>query len=268
MVRLAQRTNPTNDYILVSKIRIDPTYQRDTVPRWVNRLVANWDRYSIGMICVSLRDDGFYYVLDGQHRFAAAVELGIDLLPAEIWHRLAIPDEARIFVARNDTRPVRLIDKFLASVKGGEPDQCEILKIVHAAGWEINRDTRDGNVRAVGVLERIYGASPDDTKERRPDHLRSTLETVRRAWGLDQDGVAGFLLDGLGRVFIRYDDQINGDQLVRKLSKYDGGPTALVGRSKTLRGMVRSTVPSCVAELIVETYNRGLRTKKLAAWRS
>ncbi len=268
MVRLTQRTNPTNDYILVSRIRVDPTYQRDTVPGWVDRLVANWNRNSIGMICVSLRDDGFYYVLDGQHRFAAAVELDIDLLPAEIWHKITVSEEARMFVARNDTRYVKRVDKFLASVEGGEPDQCEILKIVHAAGWEVNRGSHDGTVRAVAVLERIYGASLNGTKERRPDHLRSTLETVRRAWGLNQDGVAGSLLDGLGRVFIRYDDQINNDQLVRKLSKFGGGPTALVGESKLLRGFIHSSIPNCVAELIVETYNRGLRTKKLAAWRA
>ena len=269
MVRLAQRPNPTNDYILVSKIRVDHTYQRGITPRWVQELVANWNETSAGIICVSLRKDGFYYVIDGQHRYAAAKELDIDLLPAEIWHRLVVPEEARMFVERNNTRGIRKIDKFLAAIKSGSPDQCEILKIAHAAGWEINDNQKqDGAIRAVAALERVYGASSDQTKTRRPDDLRSTLETVRRAWGLDKDGVSGYLLDGLGRFFIRYGDQIDGDILIRKLSKYAGGPLALVGRSRELQSFVRSTVPNCVAELIVETYNRGLRTNKLATWRT
>ena len=269
MARLTQRTNPTNDYIPVSKIRVDHIYQRDTTPRWVQELVANWDRNSIGMICVSIRKDGIYYVLDGQHRVEAARELDVDLLPAEIWHNLAVSDEARMFVQRNNTRGIRRIDKFLAAVESGSPDQCNILKIAHAAGWEISdTQSQDGAIRAVVALERVYGASSNRTKDRRPDELRSTLETVRRAWGLDKDGVAGYLLDGLGRFLIRYGDQIDRDILVRKLSKYHGGPTALIGRSKELQSFVRTTVPNCVAELIVETYNRGLRTKKLAAWRA
>ena len=263
------RSNPTNDYISVVKIRTDPTYQRDANPRWVERLATGWDRNSIGMICVSVREDGLYYVIDGQHRVEAARTLDVDLLPAEIWHRLTISEEARMFVQRNTTRGVKRVTMFLSSVEAGTPDQCEILKIVHAAGWEVNDNANnDGTIRAVGVLERIYGVSTNGTKDRRPNELRTTLETVKRAWGADQDAVAGFLLDGLGRFFIRYGDQIDGDLLVRKLSKYDGGPRALVGRSKELRGFVRSTVPNCVAELVVETYNRGLRTKKLAAWRT
>jgi len=268
MARLPH-TNPTNDYIPVSKIRVDLVYQRDTNPRWVRELVETWDENSVGIICVSLRKDGFYYVLDGQHRVEAAKELGIDLLPAEIWTRLAASDEARMFGGRNNTRTVRKMDRFLAAVEAGSPDQCEIVKIAYASEWEINDDPQmDGAIRAVAALERVYGASSDPTKVRRPDDLRSTLETVRRAWGSDKDGVAGFLIDGLGRFFIRYGDQVDGDLLIRKLSKYDGGPLALVGRSKELRGFVRTTVPNCVAELIVETYNRGLRTKKLAAWRA
>ncbi len=263
------RSNPTNDYILVTKIRTDPAYQRETNPRWVERLATGWHRNGMGTICVSLREDGLYYVIDGQHRVEAARTLDVDLIPADIWHNLDVSDEARMFVERNTTLGVKRIDRFLASVKAGTPDQCDILKIVHAAGWEVSDNANnDGNIRAVGVLERIYGVSANGTKDRRPNELRTTLETVKRAWGADQDAVAGFLLDGLGRFFIRYGDQIDGDLLVRKLSKYDGGPRALVGRSKELRGFVRSTVPNCVAELIVEIYNRGLRTTKLAMWRT
>jgi len=267
MARLT-KTNPTNDYIAIADIRVDPIYQRGCVPAWVSRLADRWDENAIGMICVSRRSDGLFYVIDGQHRYEAALRVGVDLLPAEIWHNLTVPEEAAMFLQRNDARAVRAFDKFLAAVEAGSPDQCDILKIVHAAGWELGDQDADGTIRAVNALERVYGATADETKDRRPEALRVTLETLKRAWGSDQDAAAGYLLDGLGKFIIRYDDQIDLDVLIRKLSKYDGGPTALVGRSKELRSFIRTTVPNCVAELIVELYNTGLRTRKLSAWRT
>lgn len=260
--------NPTTDYISVGSIAIDPLYQRAVESRWVRHLADNWDDNAVGLICVSLRADGLHYVIDGQHRHAAAQQLGLEYLPAEVWRNLSIPEEALMFLQRNEVRPVRRVDKFLAAVEAGSPDQCEILKLVEAAGWQISDESRDGNIRAVAALERIYGASSDASKERRPEALRVTLEIVRHAWGLDQDGTSGFLLDGLGKVVIRYGEQLDIESLIRKLSKYNGGPLALVGRSKELRSFINTTVPNCVAEMIVEVYNTGLRTTRLAAWRS
>lgn len=267
MARLSRKT-PNTDYIPVDRIRVDPAYQRDIKLTWVKYLGDNWDERAIGLICVSERADSYYYVLDGHHRVEAARRLEIEFLPAEVWQGLTEPEEAEMFLQRNNDLTVRRVDKFLASVTAGRADQCEIIKIVEDSGWVISDDDYDGHIRAVAALERVYGASDNPDKERRPEVLRTTLEVVRRAWGLDQDGVAGFLIDGLGRFLIRYWEQVDVDRLIRKLSKYEGGPTALVGRSKELRAFIRTTVPNCVAEMIVETYNIGLRTNKLPAWRT
>lgn len=64
--------NPTTDYISVGSIAIDPLYQRAVESRWVRHLADNWDDNAVGLICVSLRADGLHYVIDGQHRHAAA----------------------------------------------------------------------------------------------------------------------------------------------------------------------------------------------------
>lgn len=267
MARLARKT-PNTDYIPVDRIRVDPAYQRDIKPTWVSYLAESWDDRAVGLICVSERIDGYFYVLDGHHRVEAARRLDIEFIPAEVWLRLTPSEEAEMFLQRNNDLNVRRVDKFLAAVTAGRSDQCEIIKIVEDAGWVISDSDNDGQIRAVAALERIYGASTDLDKQRRPEALRTTLEVVRRAWGFDQDGVAGFLLDGLGRFLIRYWEQVDIDRLIRKLSKYEGGPTALVGRSKELRAFIRTTVPNCVAEMLVETYNVGLRTNKLPGWRS
>lgn len=260
--------NPTFEKVPVRLIKVDPAYQRELKNSHVFRLADNWEGRKAGAIAVSLRPDGFYYAFDGQHRLAAAKERGIEELWCEVWRNLVPSDEAGLFFARNDDLNVRAFDKFRALVEAGDPDRCEIAKIVHDTGWALGDNDQDGQIRAVSALERVYGVSRNSDAERHPDRLRTTLEVIHRAWGYDQDGVAGFLLDGLGKVIGRYGDQLDHEMLIRKLSKYPGGPTALVGRSKELRAFINTTVPNCVAELIVETYNKGLRRTQITGWRS
>lgn len=268
MARLARQPNPTYDYVDVDQIRVDPKYQREETPGWITWLAEHWKDSAVGVLTVSRRADGLYYVIDGQHRLAAARRTGRHLVPCEIWANLSDSEEADKFLDLNTTRNVRAIDRFRAAVEAGHPDQCEIQKIVHDAGWHISDESHDAAIRAVAALEEVYGASKNPDKERHPDTLTLTLHVVTKAWGFDRDATAGFLLQGLGRFLHRYNELVDVDVLIRKLAKYDGGPLALVGRSKELRALVRTTVPNCVAEMLVEVYNVGLRTTRLPAWRS
>jgi hypothetical protein len=264
---VTKKANPVHDYIDIGLLELDRAYQRILNSSWVKGLVETWDDGALGMLCVSLRADGKYYIIDGQHRFFAALALGVEFLPCEIWTGLLPSDEARMFVERNTRRTVPAFAKFRAAVEAGAPDQCEIQKIVEAAGWRLAEEGGDGKIRAVAALERAYGANGKD-EVRHPDRLRTTLEILHRAWGYDRDAVAGHLVDGLWRVVGRYGDELDHDTLIRKLAKYSGGPLALIGRAKELRSFINTSVPNAVAEIVVEAYNRGLRTTQLPGWRS
>lgn len=264
---VTKKSNPVHDYIPVSKLRVDPAYQRGLKAPHVKRLADGWDENAVGLLCVSLRSDGLYYIIDGQHRHAGGLTVGVEYLPCEVWHGLTPSEEAAMFIERNATLNVRAFDKFRAAVEAGKPDQCEIQKVVESAGWILAEDQGDRKIRAVASLERVYGAGRED-EPRHPERLRTTLEVLHRAWGYDQDAASGHLIDGLGRVVGRYGDELDHEVLIRKLAKYPGGPLALVGRAKELRAFINTTVPNCVAELIVETYNRGLRSSQVTGWRA
>lgn len=57
--------------IPVSEIKIDAGYQRRLREK-VNKMVANWDYNLCDVVLVSYRNNKFY-VIDGQHRVAAAI---------------------------------------------------------------------------------------------------------------------------------------------------------------------------------------------------
>ena len=67
---------PSLEFRPIPDLHIDPTYQRsiDTAPSQtlIRRIAVHWDWGLCQPLTVAKRDDGMLYVIDGQHRLAAA----------------------------------------------------------------------------------------------------------------------------------------------------------------------------------------------------
>ena len=59
------------------KLKIDTRYQRVAVQDTVNGLAKDWNPCFAGVLYVSKRKNGSFYVIDGQHRMLAAKSLGL-----------------------------------------------------------------------------------------------------------------------------------------------------------------------------------------------
>lgn len=130
-----------------SELEIDDSYQRTTEApssQLLIRKIANgWDWRMCLPLVVSKREDAFY-VIDGQHRLAAAKLRGdIPYLPCCISTYGSVADEAAMFVAMNRTRKaIGQLDDFHASIASGDADAIAIEKLVRDAGLTISRTTR------------------------------------------------------------------------------------------------------------------------------
>jgi hypothetical protein len=104
-------------------------YQRAGSSRAINRIVENgWDEGLQSVLLVSAQTMN---ILDGGHRAEAARRLGIEQLPALVYHGLSIQDEAKYFVEFNRLRrPVGLRTRQKASLVFGEHDAVEAQKII------------------------------------------------------------------------------------------------------------------------------------------
>lgn len=105
-------------------MRIDPSYQRPAKER-VEKIAKQWDDMKANLIHVSLRQDGLFYVMDGNHTRLAAEKVGKESLPCRVYVGLTRQDEARIFSELNT-----------ASKK---PSFAEILKARAAAGYDLEK---------------------------------------------------------------------------------------------------------------------------------
>jgi hypothetical protein len=111
--------------------------------------------------------DGGLYVVDGQHRLAAAVMRGdIPQLPCVVSHFDSAEQEAAAFVALNQQRrPLNALDLFKAALPPATWKRLQIKLCLDEAGLQLSKHTNNqlmkaghiGNIGGLQRCERIYG---------------------------------------------------------------------------------------------------------------
>ncbi|WP_257540579.1 DUF6551 family protein [Sphingobium sp. CFD-1] len=130
-----------------SELSLDDSYQRatdsSTSQTLIRKIAHNWDWRMCLPLVVSKRDDGTLWVIDGQHRLAAATLRGdIQYLPCCVAVYGSVADEAAMFVAMNRTRKaMNRLDDFHAATASGDSEALEIAKLITDAGFTVSRRT-------------------------------------------------------------------------------------------------------------------------------
>lgn len=253
------RKRQSTDHLPFSSLSFDPAYQRQVIPARVRWLVANWDLSKVGVVTVSIRlnDPKKAYVVDGQHRVRAAMELGLadTKVLCHIYRDLTKEEEARHFLSSNDVRPVTPFDKYRAGIVANNPVAIGVKKVAEGHGWKITGATGDGSIACVSELMKLYA--------RDPDILDTTLNVLTEAWGTRAEAVERPIITGLSNILARYNGELDRGVLVKKLGKYRGGPGALAGDARGLSDIKSVPLGRAVAEIVVTTYNKGRRSGQL-----
>ena len=130
-----------------AELNLDDSYQRSTdngaSKALITKIAHNWDWRMCLPLVVSKRDDGSLWVIDGQHRLAAAKLRGdIPFLPCRVAVYGSVADEAAMFVAMNRTRKaMNRLDDFHAAIASGDAEAIEIAGIITDAGFTVSRKT-------------------------------------------------------------------------------------------------------------------------------
>ena len=96
------REAKTLEFIPQNKLKKDPDYQRDYNYSRVKDIASKWNDKLCNPLHVSLRKDGFYYSVDGQHTFGAfkIVHYG-EAVPCFVYRGLNKKAEADLFIKLN-----------------------------------------------------------------------------------------------------------------------------------------------------------------------
>lgn len=138
---------PSIEWVHTSELTVDQSYQRSIdnagSRRLITSIAANFDWRLCAPLVVSRRANGSKIIIDGQHRWAAAVRRGdLPQLPCCLFTYANPEDEARMFIVANRARkPMNRLDDFHAALAAADEDASEILRLVNEAGLAIARNT-------------------------------------------------------------------------------------------------------------------------------
>lgn len=253
--------------VMVSKLVHDPRVNREPKAAYVRRIVDDFDERAISVIEVSERSDGSFVVLNGWHRVSALHEKGYgdEFVQCRIHKGLSVTDEAALSRLLNNTRRFAAIEDFLKGIEAGDPDILAMNAAIENAGLHVGAQrTERGSLLCVNKIKWIYyGGRNPSKRETHAEELGVTLAVITSAWGTVPQATDGHLVQGVGILFLRHGEEIIKADLIRKLSKFPGGPGALLGQARGLRELRGGTVSSSVAAGIVDIYNRGRRSRRL-----
>lgn len=164
-------------------LHVDSTYQRQIRGNKPREIASAWSWVACGALRVALRSDGTYWVIDGQHRLAAALRRSdITDLPCVVFEVSGVADEAKGFVTGNTKRgAVKIFDKHRASVLAGDVVAQQIEQILVDLGLTVTLcPTKPTDLKCLAKVQKlmIVGA----------DHARAVLSLALRI--CEQDAVS------------------------------------------------------------------------------
>lgn len=261
------KTTYTVEVIPANELLVDRRVQRDELnQRKVDKIFAEFNDDALGVLIVSRRKDRGLYIVDGWHRDEAAKRKEPDYpLTCHVFEGLTLVQEAEMFLHYNYATQPSLLEKFKVRLAAEDPDSVLIDQITRNRGWKVDPQPGSGSIQAIGALYRIHEMSKRIEAE--PHLLDMVLVVVTRAWGDDREGAQAVILEGLARVIAKHGDKDGMiPRLWEQLRDRSGGVKALHSEAQAMAKMRRGRVTTAVAELVVEAYNKGARSRALPRW--
>lgn len=182
--------------ISLADVEIDPRYQREPNEAMVEHIASNFNRLLCGPLSVGKRDDGTYWLIDGQTRREALLRT-----EHEVWPCIVMPttaqQEASLFVSLNQyRRQVKALEKFKARVFSNDEIAGEINDIAEKYGFKIAAPNQSADTTRIVCVARLESLH-------KMGILDQTLQVLGRCWG-GQEGVTDdYTIGGVGR-FLRH----------------------------------------------------------------
>lgn len=257
------RKNRELKFVRLGQIRVSTLCQRELRQSWVDELVSTLDIDKIGNPELSYRD-GYYYVMDGQHRIEAVKKWlgkGWEDQHLQCWvaSGLSETEEAEVFLSLNRRLNLDSFEKFKVSVRAGRADAVKVKQIIDQERLVVSKQSVPGAVSAVGTLVRVY-------KRNGPEALGRALRIARDSFG--DAGLDAAVIDGFGLLCHRYNGILDERGSILSLGSAHGGVNGLLGMAEQLRQKTGNSKAHCVAASAVVIINRARHNgqKKLPDW--
>ena len=228
----------------------------------VARLVAEFDANAVGVILLSLREDGTYAVIDGQHRVEAAKKAGMASLDAYVYIDLTLQEEAGLYRKFGDYLKQTALDRYVAALTEEHPETLAIDKLLDEVGLHVARSggPEVGGVLAVSAIQRV-------ARDFGPQILRETLRFLHEAFGANSRGFSSTSIFGTAQFGMRFfaHSNFNRKRLIERLRVE--GVTGVLAKAHAVQALERTNGYSAWGKALVAIHDAGLtEQRRLGAW--
>ncbi len=258
--KMTKKKYVTSELIALNIPVVDPpvgaedAYQRKLDLKRVKEIAKAFDVMLVNAH-ISLREDGIYATMDGQHCTAGAVAAGHgDLrVPMKVYHNLTLADESKMFRGLNYLRKgMKAFELFNAQLKYHDPESLEIVSILKKQGCHLTRSTSQGGVRAIAAVLSAYKVSPEN--------LKMSISTLYKWLDGAPEAFDNLLIRTMSAFFETFGDLIDQEHLVTRLQIHT--PSTICNQIKRDAKLSISNKRSVMISTIVALYNKGTRRAK------
>lgn len=244
-------------WVRLDQMKINPQAQRALSEAWANELADEFNPDLMGFIHVSHRD-GWYYIIDGQHRVKAAIIFLGDTsqqVQCHVYDGLTNEQEAQLFLELNNTKKQGPMSRYKVALTAGKPDECDVERICRSLDLRIGVDKSCEEIACISALLAVY-------RKHGPASFSFAMRVIRDSYGYD--GFKRQTISALALIKDRYGDKIVEEKLVDRLSK-----TGIVELNRSAKSMKEATgnpADQCYAHSMIQFYNQRNAQCRVDPW--
>lgn len=251
----------TVEEVPINELHFDQTYQRDLRTNFAQEIAAQWDTMALGLPLVSRRKDGTMYVVNGQHRVAAASLLGLPSVVCMIVTGLSQEQEAELRLHGNVQLPENSLERFKAKVAARQQAALEIIAICEQFETIINPSpSYSGGINAIAAVERIYHQDRGVTLVRVFEMLKDAFGQVGGTYTTSP------LLKAIAWFLRVHGSEFNRARFVERLQVV--GPAGLERMARNTRAAMGGSLWMNYYRALVELYNEKLGEGSRLEWKT
>jgi hypothetical protein len=210
-------------------LNISKTYQRKIKPKLVKKIKDSFCAAAFGVTTVGRRSNGGLWVVDGQQRTTAGLDMGLLTIPAVIFESSGAAHEASVFLYMNRNRlRVNADEIFKAAHKEGDWAMRDILSTLQKHGLNFacfaKKDVKLWpNIRAVSTIQNIYDLDNGG------GHLDDFLSFLCATWPGNTEALQNSVMRGLSYFLYKFGPVIDRTAFMKFLKK--NSPTRLIAEA-------------------------------------
>jgi len=189
------------DKMFVHTRDLQSGYARTLRENRVQKLIQEWDWRAVGVIYLSLHDDGRYAIIDGQHRWEAAKRLGYKGLDAYVYIDLTVAQEAELYRRYGEYLKQTALDRYHAGITARLPEFMALKRILDEVGLKVPQTGKGTSMKmTINSIESVtWVAEHFDVYI-----LTDTLTLLRDLWEDNPRTWNGNFVKGTAHFLARY----------------------------------------------------------------